>query len=79
MTIQPKEPSIISPLRIKATAPSTGPVVAPKPPLTYVQRGGAKVWTGEGPPPPLGSSGIAVGDTYVDSLTGIIWRLDPGE
>lgn len=51
-------------------------------PLTYTPSKdgmGLRVWSGEGPPPPLGLYGIAVGDTYVDTISGNVYRLNPGE
>lgn len=36
----------------------------------------ASLWTGEGPPHLV--MGAAVGDEYLDTTTGTIYRLDPG-
>lgn len=38
--------------------------------------GPATLWTGEGPPNTI--MGAAVGDEYLDTLTGLLYRLDPG-
>lgn len=38
--------------------------------------GRAGLWTGEGPPGTI--VGAAVGDDYLDTLTGNLYRLDPG-
>lgn len=38
----------------------------------------AGLWTGEGPPPDS-IPGSAVGDEYLDLLTGELFRLEPGD
>lgn len=38
--------------------------------------GGAGLWTGEGPPGLI--IGMQVGDEYIDTLTGTIYRLNEG-
>ena len=69
-------------MTIKAGKPvvRTGLVAATAPPLTVTgsSAGGPRVWSGEGPPPPQ-TSDIAVGDTYVDTASGQMYRLEPGE
>lgn len=38
----------------------------------------AGLWTGEGPPPDT-IPGAAVGDEYLDTITGDLYRLEPGD
>lgn len=47
------------------------------PPVTLnATLGQAGLWTGEGPPGTI--VGATVGDEYLDTLTGNLYRLDPG-
>lgn len=69
-------------MTIKAGKPTviTGSVTVTGPPVTTTgSADGPRVWWGEGPPPPQNPAGFAVGDTYVDKLSGTVYRLDPGE
>ena len=79
MTVQPVigKPVILTGLHSGAVQAS-GQVVVGKPVTVTGSDSGAKVWAGEGPPPPP-IPGIAIGDVFVDTLTGNIFRLDPGE
>ena len=70
------------PTAVVAARPTIGVPgpIAPAKPITFTPtNSGLRVWSGEGPPPPPGLVGIAVGETYIDTLTGTIYRLDPGE
>lgn len=79
-------------VRIRAGKPlAVGPAVTPgKPaqgrrvvvtakPLEVTPTDEGTVWFGEGPPWLNLPLGFAVGDSYVDNLTGTVYRLDPGE
>lgn len=75
------KPTVVTPpsvLPTVVTAPPSMPAVKVSPPgvLKQVLVG---VWAGEGPPPPQPPTGISVGDQYIDTLTGNLYRLDPGE
>lgn len=78
-TVRPGEPTAVA--VIVPGKPVVGrPVVVAGTPIAYtVNKEGLRVWSGEGPPPPEPPLGIAVGDTYVDTITGQVYRLDPGE
>lgn len=78
MTFQPAKPTVVQPVVVAGPASSPRVLQARGPVTVAVRDDGSRVWSGEGAPPPPGA-GVAVGDTYVDLVTGNVYRLDPGE
>lgn len=76
--ILPSKPVVIAHAVVPSGPEVMRPVAGGKP-VTVASVSTGRVWSGEGPPTDVVLPGFVVGETYIDTLSGNIYRLDPGE